>query len=792
MSGQGFGECRDRRSDGEPGTVSHHGRLGQGAGRRSGDDGPTGVVQGQPRVRLMPTRRTRAASRGRDVLQTLPHQAYDDHAAVDYRKHVGTLLKHRRLIAGIVAASLALGLVYTVLQTPTYRASATIQINRAGANISGVAGLEPVETGTSTEFYQTQYELLKSRALAERVVSSLNLAENPQLFDTPSSVMGAIRGFILASADAHARRDSGARDWALDAVMSGLSVEPVRSSTIVRISFDSANPVLAQQVANAVAENFITSNLERSFEASVHARQFLEERLLDLRLKLEDSERELVSYAEAQDILLTGSDESLSTVNLTGANSALVAAAKRRLDRELQWRQAEAMGGAGLAPGLVTEAMARLRERRSQLVLELEEKLKTRPGFPGMVQLRTRIEEIDQQLADEVDRIRESLRSQYEASLQEEQLLRQQLTGLKSEVMDYQNRNIQYTILRREVDTNRSLYEGLLQRYKEIEVAGGVDSGTLASNLSIVDRARVPGAPFKPSLSRNLAAALLAGLMVGGAAAFGREFLDLSYRSPEDLEEDLGLPVLGIIPLSDDVCDLKGTFCGRHSPSTEAWLSLRTALQFSTEAGVPRTLLVTSAIAGEGKSTAAVNLAGQFARLGLRVLLIDADLRRPSLHRLLNCACNRGLSQYLMDGPRPPEVFQISAQPNLTLLPGGPLPLNPAELLAGPRMASLLAVAAERFDLVIVDAPPVGGLADAPLLASLSNGTLLVVEAERTHRRAVAAALKRLSFARAEMVGVVLNKFDTSQTLYGHSCGDGYGYGDDGYRHRTVPRLSGI
>jgi polysaccharide biosynthesis transport protein len=783
MSDQDFGEGRDRDSDGAPGVASHRGLFRQETGRRGGGGGRAEGIPDRAR-QLMPARRTRSASPGRDVLQALP-QAHDDHAAVDYRKHLGMVLKHRWLIAGIAAVTLALGLVYTLLQTPTYRASATIQIQRAAANISGVAGVEPVETGTSAEFYQTQYELLKSRALAERVVSSLKLAENPQLFEPPPSITGTIRGVILASPDAQARSDPGRQDWALDAVMRGLSVEPVRSSTIVRISFDSANPVLAQQLANAVAENFITSSLERSFEASEHARQFLEERLLDLRLKLEDSERELVSYAKEQDILLTGSEEPLSTVNLTGANSALAAAAKRRLERELQWRQVEAMGAAGLPLELANEAIAKLRARRSQLVLEYEEKLKTRPGFPGMVQLRTRIEEIDQQISDEVNRIVQSLRLQYEASVQEEQLLRQQLTGLKSEVMDYQNRNIQYTILQREVDTNRSLYEGLLQRYKEIGVAGGVDSGSLASNLSIVDRARIPAAPYKPSLSRNLATALLVGLMVGGAAAFGREFLDHSYRSPDDLEEDLGLPVLGVIPLTDDVCDLKRNFSDRRSPSAEAWRSLRTALQFSTEAGVPRTLVVTSPLAGEGKSTAAVNLAGQFARLGLRVLLIDADLRKPTLHRFLNCASNRGLSQYLLYGARPPEVFQVPAQPNLTLLPGGPLAPNPAELLAGPRMASLLGVAAERFDLVIVDASPVGGLADAPLLASMSSATLLVVEANKTHRRAVAAALKRLSLARAEVVGVVFNKFDTRQA--GHLYGYGHGYGDDSYYGYGAP-----
>ena len=765
MRDQDFGTAPDRDSDGGPGPASDHGRFRHGAGRGGGG------LPGRDR-QLIQVSQDRSASPGGHVLHPQPRAA-DDHAAVDYRRHIGVLIKHRWLIAGIAAVSLALGLLHTLLQTPTYRASATIQINRAGANISGVAGLEPVETGTSTEFYQTQYELLKSRALAERVVSSLNLAAEPQLFEPPPSLMGTIRSFILSPADPQARSD-----MALEAVMSGLSVEPVRSSTIVRISFDSASPVLAQQVANALADNFITSNLERSFAASEHARQFLEDRLLDLRLKLEESERDLVAYAEAKDILLTGSDESLSTVNLTGANSALAAAAKRRLERELQWRQVEAMGGAGLPPGASNEAIATLRARRSQLVLDYEEKLKTRPGFPGMIQLQTRIEEIDQQISDEVNAIRASLRLQYEASLQEEQMLRQQLTGLKSEVMDYRDRNIEYTILQREVDTNRSLYEGLLQRYKEIGVAGGL-SGTAAGNLSIVDRALIPDAPYKPSLSRNLAAALLVGLMMGGAAAFGREFLDNSYRSPEDLEVDLGLPILGIIPLADDVTDLEMTFGDQRSPPAEAYRSLRTALQFSTEAGAPRTMVVTSALAGEGKSTAAVNLAGQFAKLGLRVLLIDADLRKPSLHRFLNCACSHGLSQYLHGSSTMPEMLQVSAQANLTLLPGGPLPTNPAELLASPRMASLLAVAAERFDLVIVDAPPVGGLADAPLLASMSSATLLVVEADKTHRRAVAAAVNRLSLARAEVLGIVFNRFDTRQA--GEVYGYGYGHGDDSY-----------
>lgn len=763
--------------EGKNGRSRHQG--GRGGGMDGNADGNHLPAASHPRTgQLTHSAQTGLEMYGRDVFAA--SHAQDDDAALDYRKYIGILLKHRWLIAGITVVSVAVGLFYTLLQTPIYRASATIQIKREVANISGVAGLEPVEAGRSAEFYQTQYELLKSRALAERVVSSLNLANKPELFEPPPSGMETIRDFIFASGHAEAPNISGRERLALGTVLSGLSVEPVRSSTIVRINFDHYNPVLAKEVANAVAANFITSNLERNFEASAYARQFLEERLQELRLKLEESERELVAYAEKQDILVTGSDQSLTSVNLTDANSTLSAAAKKRLDHEMQWRQVEAMEGGGLPQRLENEAIQELRERRSEMVLEYEEKLKTfKPGYPGMIRLRTRIEEVDQHIADEVNRIRNSLRLQYEASLQEEELLRQQLTGLKSEVMDYQNRNIQYTILQREVDTNRSLYEGLLQRYKEIGVAGGVDRGNAGSNVAFVDRAQTPGAPYKPNLSRNLMAALFFGLMMGGAAAFGREFLDNSYRSPEDLEEGLGLPILGIIPLSDEVSDLDKVFSDQRSSPAEAYRSLRTALQFSTATGTPKTLVVTSAVPGEGKSTAAVNLASQFAKIGLRVLLIDADLRKPSLHRLLGCDHSHGLTQYLVGGDTQPESFQATPMPNLTLMACGPLPPNPAELLAGARMASLLNVAAEEFDLVIVDAPPIAGLADAPLLASMGSGTLLVVEANRTHRRAVAAGLKRLLFARAEVVGAVFNKFDAKQAGYGY--GYGYGYGDDSY-----------
>jgi polysaccharide biosynthesis transport protein len=349
--------------------------------------------------------------------------------------------------------------------------------------------------------------------------------------------------------------------------------------------------------------------------------------------------------------------------------------------------------------------------------------------------------------------------------------------GLKGEVTDVRNRNIQYTILQREVDTNRSLYEGLLQRYKEIGVAGGVG----VNNVSIVDKAQVPGRPYTPRLSLNVAFALMLGLMLGGAAAFVREHFDDTFKSPEDVEDNLGLPLLGIIPLVKQLGTPAELVEEQQTALAEAYRSLRTALQFSTADGVPKSLLVTSSRAGEGKSTSALMLAANFARLGMRVLLIDADLRRPSLHESLKIDPTVGLTNVLTGTTVSPEAFRKSEIAGVTVMGSGPLPPNPAELLASPKMLSLLTIAAQEYDLVIIDGPPVAGLADAPMLASMAMGTLLIIDANGTRKGIARAALKRLHLARAQVIGAAVNKLDLASVSYGFGYGYGYGYGDAGY-----------
>jgi capsular exopolysaccharide synthesis family protein len=533
---------------------------------------------------------------------------------------------------------------------------------------------------------------------------------------------------------------------------------------------------LAEKIANGVAEGYIAVNLERRYEASAYARDFLEKRLQQLKVKLAESEKQLVAYAEAQELVTAGDNQNLSMTNLAAANDELARVTKERLRKEQLWRQVDESEGIALPQIMESGAIGAMRAKRVELATEYEDKLSVyKPAFPEMKQIQGQIDELDRQIAAEAALIKETTKAEYEAARQQEQSLVALVETLKGEVTDVRNRNIQYTILQREVDTNRSLYEGLLQRYKEIGVAGGVG----VNNVSIVDLARVPGAPYTPRMSLNLAFALMLGLMFGGAGAFVREHFDDTFKSPEDVEENLGLPLLGIIPLVKQFDGPAGLVDGSPPIMAEAVRSLRTALQFSTAAGVPKSLLVTSSRAEEGKSTTALMLAMNFAQLGMRVLLIDADLRKPTLHEYLDIDPEVGLSNFLAGATMPPEALQKTEVQGLTVLASGPLPPNPAELLASAKMLSLLTIAGQEYDLIIIDGPPVAGLADAPMLASMASGTLLIIDANATRKAVAKAALKRLHFARAQVVGAAVNKLDLATISYDY--GYGYGYGDTSY-----------
>jgi capsular exopolysaccharide synthesis family protein len=679
------------------------------------------------------------------------------------------LYEWRWLILGSVAVALAGAIVVTLLTTPLYKSQATLEINPPSVEILDNGKGQPV-VQNDREFLATQYGLLKSRSLAERVAQELNLPGNEALI--PGEADRATKLKI-----------------ATGMLMGGYVVEPVQGSRLVRISYTSPDPQLAAQVTNAYADNFINSNLERRYEASSYARTFLERQIGNVKRDLERSERQLVAYAQRQGIINMGGGEgaggdtsSLQGASLAALNSALSEAQTKRIAAEQAYRQSRVAG----ATAEVTSSTAGLRAARAGLEAEYRQLgNKFRPEYPDMVALRARIEELTKQINAEAGQVAGSRSNtalrEYQAAAAAERQIQARVNQLKGSVLNYRGRSIQYNILQREVDTNRSLYDALLQRYKEIGVAGGIGKNL----VSVVDRAEVPGGPFKPNLILNLAIGFGIGLLAGLAAALGLEFINDTVKTPDDVRDKLKLASLGAIPKKQGQDSLADELKDQSSPVSEAYFSLRTSLQFTTENGAPKTLLITSTRAAEGKSSTTLALAQNFARLGNNVLLIDADLRKPAF--VTGVDRNDGLSKLLTNHEPLREHVLKTEHDNLSLLPCGPLPPNPAELLASPRLKALIAEAAAEYDMVIVDGPPVLGLADAPLLGAVCRGTLMVIESGKTRTKAATEAVNRLKASGSHIVGAVLTKFRHQTHGYGYGYGyEPYKYGGIGSREREI------
>lgn len=706
----------------------------------------------------------------------------EDQPALDLAIYWRLALKHRILILGCFFAALAIGAALTLLMTPIYTAKATLQIDREAARVFDSTDVTPSESLIQgEEFFQTQYGLLRSRSLAERVIESLGLASS----DAALKANGIEPPEAWGTAAAQAARRRGA---ALEAVQENFSVAPMRNSRLVSVGYDNPDPVVAARIANGFAENFIQANLDRKFESSSYARTFLEERIAQTKGRLESAERQLVAYAANQQIINisepgeggadSGSTQSLTSNNLVALNRALGEARAKRVSAQEKWRSARTSALMTLPEVLENPSIQRLTEQRAVLDAQYQQKLSIyQPDYPEMVQLKAQISEAEGQIQAIANNIRTSIRSQYEIAANEERSLQAQVSGLTGDVLDLRDRSIQYNILQRELDTTRTLYEGLLQRYKEVSVTGGVT----ANNISIVDQATPPGKPSKPNLLLNIVLAALLGLGLGVVAAVVLEALDETLATPDDAEKKLGVPVLGVVPLLEKGQTTAEGLADLRSGFSEAYYSLRTALQFSTPDGAPSSLLITSARPAEGKSTTAYSIALNFARVGRRVLLVDGDLRNPSMHRVVGVENDRGMSNLLSGSSDLASVVQPTRQDNLFFVPCGPLPPNPAELWGGDRLRQVLLEARNNFDHVVIDGPPVLGFADSPLLAASVGGVVFVVESRGTRRGQARGALRRLTVGHAHLLGLVLTKFSAKSTSYG-----GYDYAYD-YKYGADP-----
>ncbi|WP_310467430.1 polysaccharide biosynthesis tyrosine autokinase [Sphingomonas sp.] len=691
----------------------------------------------------------------------------------DLRKIWSAVWRNRLLIALILAASVVLGLLSLFLTDPTYRATASVEINNQPIKVLGTEDFQAVGGAQETDrLLQTQIDILRSRALAERVAADLALD----------------KGTAFLAAQGVEPKAGIKGEQVIGALKDNLVVSLPRNTRVVPVSFDSSDPKLAARVANRYVQNLISGNLQRHFDTSTYSKDFLQKQLQLTKVRLEDSERALLGYARSVGLVdpsAGGGDpnnpnnsapRSLTSANLIDLNQSLAATRAARIQAEGRWRAASATPTMNLPEVLGNSAIQQMTQRRAELQSLYEQELQRRmPDHPSVKQAAAAIRELDRQISTLASGIRNSIRNQYDITVNQEAQLAGTVSQLKGATLAEQQLGIRYNILKREVDTNRELYNGLLQRYKEVSA----EAGATSNNISIIDRAEPPLLPISPRPFVNLTIAMLLGLFAAAAVVLIRELFQDGVRAPDQVEERFGVPLLGHVPRVTGGAVTAAELADPGSHISEAYQGIRASVELSTEAGTPKTMLVTSSRPGEGKSTTALVMARDAAKAGRKVLLIDADMRRPSLHRLLNLRQDPGLSSFLTGQILVESIIHETDTPGLSFIPAGPKPPSPAELVSGAGIRTLLRYLGEQYDQIIIDSPPVLGLADAPRLASIVDGTLLVIEANKSQRGAIDGAVRRLNAARGHIIGAVLVKFDVAKADFGSSyLLDYYGYGD--------------
>lgn len=705
---------------------------------------------------------------------------------LDLSRYWEILRRRRRLLLVSLAAGLIGAALLYVMSPKQYRASTLLLVERKTPALLAAGVSVDVDSWADAQtFYPTQYRLLQSRGLAERVVRNLNLAADPTFNPSRNGPFASTASLddeqVLA---ALARR-----------LQAGLEVKPLRDTRLVEISFTAPNPELAARIANGVAEAYIDWGVETRFASVGRASSFLASQIEALKREIQEKEAQLQAYSRRTDIVALDPNSNVTLQRLEGLNKDYVEAVSQRIQKEARYKELMSSQEEAVADLVSGGLVGQLRAEQLKLERDYATKLNTfKPDWPAMQELKARIDKgrqhLENLIQETVSNAREQAKAEYQAALRREQSLAQELAKQKAEAMQLNSVAVEYNNLKVEVSTRRSLLDELLRKQAETEVSSRLGNSR-ESNILVVDRALPPASAFRPSLKRNLALGGALGLFLGIGLVFFAEYLDRRVKSPEEVDRLVGLPLLATIPdVSSDGgytaygYGSKQPKVGASSPAddkfielvphlhpklatAEAYRTLRTALLLSSAGGL-RSVVISSAVAGEGKTVTAANLAVVLAQLGREVVLVDGDLRRSRQHQIFAVSNRFGLANYLAGDAPVENIIFPTRIPKLALVPAGPHPPNPAELLSSALMSDLLTILQQRFQFVVVDTPPVLPVTDASIVSAHCGGLVLCVGANQVLREELRSCWERLQIAGVRVLGVVVNRFRPERSRYGY------------------------
>ncbi|MDR6709868.1 capsular exopolysaccharide synthesis family protein [Novosphingobium sp. 1748] len=704
------------------------------------------------------------------------------------------LYRQRKLIFPTIVAGPVLALGVTWMMPAIYEGTVSVKIDNERAKILEGQDLDPTVTTSDTGRYlATQASIVTSRSLATQVADEMALARDDRFL---LSMGKKVKNDGLSKKDADAAR----REQVITLLQQTVKMATPTDNRVATISFRSRNPQIAAQVANTYADKYIGQNVLQRYEMNAYARKILKNQVTQTQQELRAAEQKAIDYARQYHLIdigdaASGADEgkgnggtkdtgngrSIVTANLVAINDAYAAAQAERIAAEGRWHVAQSASPLDLPEGRNSPSIQGLMQSRAATASQLAQLRKRyAANRPEVQEAAAQLASIESQIATVGQNIRASIRAEYLGALHKEQELAKSRSDLSAQSLGEQERRVQLNLIVRDADTLRRQLGDLLTRLNQIESAADVDT----NNIAIIDKARVPDDPVSPIMWRNLLIGLVAGVTLAISTALLRELFDETLQRPEDVEDKLRLPLLGVVPAT--LTNVLDSLNDGKSGLAEAYYSVRSTIDYASGGDVKKLILITSSSPAEGKSTTAYALAQDFARAGRRVLLVDADTRAPSQHRLLKHARNlSGLTDSIVHQKPFTETIHQSETPDLYFMPLGARPANPAHLLSSDVIAPFLNRLKEMFDVVIVDAPPVMGLADAPLLARHMDAVIFIAEAGRAHNGQAKIALRRLRDNGAHVLGAVLTKFNPVESGYGQSTGYYYYYN---YRYeRALP-----